>query len=246
LKFTAQANNVRDLVINSMTVSLVTGDKNNVSTLQVVVDGNVVDEDNFNDGEATLSSLGIRIPKGGTKDIALRLNIDNGYNATGLKIRVTFNAGDIEDSKGNNAGGNYPITVDSVSFHVIDSATLYVSRDTDTPDEAIIPGNSNVKYEVARFKFKAVDDDALIQELALVNVDRTFDADAATGDTTPNTDADNVVSKVYIYDTNGNELGNAALVSGVAYFTFSKSIELPEDQDVTLIVKVQPASIDDT
>ncbi len=127
-------------------------------------------------------------------------------------------------------------------------ANVYVTLDSDTPDESIIPGNSNVKYEVARFKFRAVDDDALIQKLALVNVARSFTGNVVTSANTGDiyTGADSVVSKVYVYDTNGNELGSAALVDGVAYFTFTNSIELPRDQDVVLIVKVQPNAINDT
>jgi hypothetical protein len=58
---------------------------------------------------------------------------------------------------------------------------VYVKRDNDTPDEGIIPANPNTEYEVARFKFKAVDDDALIQELTLVNVSTGFSSNYATG-----------------------------------------------------------------
>ena len=250
MKFTVQANNVRDLVLNSMTVSVTDWDQDNLTNLQVVVDGEVVDTDNFNNGSATFSSLGINIPKGWTKDVELRVNVNNGYGSGVLKMKVSFNDWDFEDSKGNSLSAPSPSYVYSAEFTVIQSATVYASRDTNTPTETVIPASTTTEYEVARFKFKAVDDDAQIQELSLVNVATTFTGDYADSNASSSgylyTGADSVVQKVYIYDVDGNKLWETSLVDGVAYFALSDYIDLPQDQDVVIVAKVKSNAINDT
>jgi len=248
LRFTVQANNVRDLKINGFTLSGVKGDWAATPVAKVRVNGQIIDSESFNDGVANFNGLDITVPKGSTTDIDILVDLTTSYSKNNLKVKVKDF--DVEDSKGNSVDTSW-VNVESVLFNVKAGATVYVARDNNTPDEAIIPANTDVKYEVAKFKFKAVDDDAEIQELTLVNVTKNFNYKYATWGTYTgvygNAGADQVVQKVFLYDENGNELANTSLTnSGVAYFALSNPITLPRDQEVVITVKIQPSAINDT
>jgi len=230
LKFTVQANNVRNLKINGFKVKALPGkfDSDGLTTLKVRYNGQIVDVENFDDGNATFNSLGITVPKGGTTDVELLVSLTNSYNSPD-KLQIKVSDFDIEDSKGNTVKTDKTVT--SAEFVVKSAAKLYVNRDSATPAERVLAANPNVEYEVARFKFKAVYDDAQIQELLLENK--------------KGTEADNVIQKVYLYDTNGNKIADTSLVSGYAYFALSTPFTLPKDQETVLIVKVKPNAIND-
>ena len=169
--------------------------------------------------------------------------IDTTTNLTG-SFQIEISNIEYNDTNGNSYTWNDG-KVYSVVWNVVKSAHIYANLDTDTPDEAIIPADPNTEFEVARFKFKATNDDAELQELTLVNVTTGFKQSVYTGGSR-NIDADNVISSVNVYDINGNKLGSASLVSGIAYFAFDNPVELPRDKDVVLIIKIKPNSIDDT
>jgi len=83
MKFTVQANNVRDLKINGFEVSKVSPhfDDGNVSTLKVRYDGQILDTENFDDGSASFNGLDITVPKGGTTDVELLISLNTSYDA---------------------------------------------------------------------------------------------------------------------------------------------------------------------
>jgi len=241
-KYTFQANNVRDIVITDLGVA-VSGDTDNISTLKLVVDGQVVDTENVNGDTVTFNSVNITVPRGGTTEVEILASLNTSYNASTLQI--ILNSVSAEDAKGNSIDVEN-VNVPSALFTVKTSATLYVSADSNTPVENVVAANPNVETEVARFKFKATDDDAQIQELTLVNTTGDI-TDGFSGTDTGDiyTGADSVVNTVYVYDVNGNKLGEAALADGAAYFAFTDPVELPKDQDVVLVVKVKTNAIND-
>jgi len=245
MKFTLQANNVRDLEVNGFDVVLakdgsgnVLGDKDGLTTIKVVANGQVLDTEDFSDGSATFNGLNVNIPKGGTTELSILLSTTTAYDVDNHPyLQIEAKNFDIEDSKGNTVKTDTTpgIPVKSAKFKVVDTATVYISRDSNTPTERPLAANPNVEYEVARFKFKAVDDDAELQELLLKNVD---------GSGNLYTGADSVVNKVYLYDVNGNKLGEATLANGKAYFTLSTPYTFKQDQEESIIVKVKTNSID--
>ncbi len=230
LKFTVQANNVRDLTINGFDVDLLTGDKDGLSTIRVVVDGEVKDTEDLSDGSATFNGLDVVVPKGQTKDIELLLDITTAYNTTTYpKLQIRANNFDVIDSNGNTVDTAGKL-VDSATFDVIDAGSVNIVLDSNSPTISVHAANPATEVEVARYKFKALDDDLEIQELTLVNWSWT----AVT------TDADSVISTVYIYDTNGEKLGEATLTEGKVYFPLSTPIVLPRNEEKVLVIKVKP------
>jgi len=177
--------------------------------------------------------LDIALPKGQTKDIELLLTITTAYNS-GIDLKLLATWFDVIDSNGNtiNTVGK---GVYSAQFDVIDAGDIVVTLDSNSPTTAVHAANPNTEVEVARYKFKAIDDNLEIQELVLVN----WDGSAVIGD------ADSVISRVYLYDTNGDKLGETSLTNGRAYFPLSTPIDLPRDEEKVLVVKVKANSIND-
>ena len=244
-KYTFQANNVRDVKVTDLTLD-VTGDTDNISTLSLAVNGQVVDTENVNGTSVTFNSVNVNVPRGSTAEVSVLATLTTSYN-TGAAFQVTLPAQGVtaEDAKGNTVDSVPSTAIAGPLFNVKTSATLYVSADSNTPVENVVAANPNVEQEVARFKFKATDDDAQIQELALVNVSKTFTGDNATAAADATTGADAVVNKVVVYNTNGDKLGEATLTNGVAYFAFANPVNLTKDQDTVLVVKVKANAIND-
>ena len=240
-KYTFQANNVRDLNITDLTFA-VNGDTPNITTLKLVVNGNVVDTENVNAASVTFNSVNVNVPRGGTAEVQVLATLTTSYDTT-QTFQANLTAVSVEDAKGNTAVNNATLPVNGATFTVVTAATLYVSADSNTPVESVVAANPNTEVEVARFKFKATDDDAQIQELTLVNYPTA--TNAVNGTVTPDTQADSVVNTVFVYDVNGNKLGQATLTNGAAYFAFANPVNLPKDQDTVLVVKVKTNAIND-
>ena len=180
-----------------------------VTSARVYVDGDlntVLDATSFNGSVGTFNGLNIVVPKGGTKVITVLVDTETSYN-TALTLTFTFNNFDIDDDAGNNVANT--VSVVSAVFTVLDSAAITASNHSTTPQDQLIP--SQELTTIAQFKIKAIDDQARIQELALVNVAPTFTADAATGGTARVTTADGTVLSAY--DENNNFLGQATIAS---------------------------------
>ena len=180
-KYTFQANNVRDIKVTDMTLNIATGDTDNISTLALSVNGQVIDTENVNGTSVTFNSVNVNVPRGGTAEVSVLATLTTSYN-TGVAFQVTLpvNGVTAEDAKGNSVASVPSVAKAGPLFNVKSSATLYVSADSNTPVENVVAANPNVETEVARFKFKATDDDAQIQELTLVNVNNAFNANVAT------------------------------------------------------------------
>lgn len=241
MKFTVQANNVRDIRLNGFTVSTTAysgASASDLSNLRVLVDGEVVDSDNFNNGTATFSSLNIPITKGQTEEVELTVDINSSFS-WGFAFSIA--SWDVEDSEWNTVSTSGVPAVSSVIIDVIDSGELYVERDNDSPSEAVLSANPNNLYEVARFKFKAANDSAQLQELTLANLGTNAAPSVGyiTGGTAVSTAADAVVNKVYLYNSSDSKIAEATMSNGYAYFALGDAVKLTKDQWVTVKVKVK-------
>ena len=201
-----QANNVGALTINTITADInVTADAagtttaaktlDYISTAKLVENGQVVDTENVNGNTVTFNSLNINVPKAGTAKFNVLL--DTTTNLSGASFNVSIPAKNITatDEAGNTVNNSTAIT--GVTWNVVNSATLAVTLNSNSPVEQVVAANPNVETEVARFDFRPTNDSAQIQELVLKNV-------TTTGATTTN--ADSLISNVYVYDVNGNKL----------------------------------------
>jgi hypothetical protein len=249
-KYTFQVNNVRDVRLTDLTYTVNGNVYGGVSSLKLMVDGEVVSTENVNGAngattaDVTFNSLNVNVAKGGTKEVTVLATLSSSYS--GSTLQVSLKSGSAEDSKGNNVTMPSTFTA-GATFDVAQSAKIYVSTDSNAPVANIVAANPNTETEVARFKFKATDDDAQMQELTLVNVPTTLDVTTTTGavDSTvaAYTGADAVVSTVYLYDTNGTKLATSVMTDGAAYFSFTSPVVFEEDVDKVLVVKVKTTAI---
>ena len=224
---TVQANNVRDLTINTVQIQLTwTASKNYISTAKLVVNGQVVDTESVNGADVTFNGLNVPVAKWGTQK--LDVQIDTTTSITGGKtiIPKITNIGYV-DADGNSY--NYNTVVNGVTWTATPAASLAMTLNSNSPVEQVVAANPNVETEVARFDFRPTNDNAKIQELLLEN---GTSWSIVTG-------ADSLISNVYVYDTNGNKLWTASLVNGYVDFNFANTVELLKDKTTTLIVKVQ-------
>ena len=234
-----QANSVRDLVLNSFAVTA-SGDTDGVSTARLYVNGNlnvVVDSDNFSNGTATFNGLTVNIPAGGTTTLTILVDTETSYDSA-IDLSFLLKNFDIDDVDGNTVV--FTNTITSATFDVLDSASLDVAAHSTTPNEQLIQAGEYTT--VAQFKFKAIDDAARIQELAVVNVPTSFVGSNATGGTTRSLLADGAI--LSIFNESNVQLGSATMASGVASFSLNPTIPLVKDGNGSIItIKANPRAI---
>lgn len=238
-----QANSVRDLVLSSFAVQA-SGDVNGISTAKLYVDGNMnvlVKSNNFSAGNATFNGLNIVIPAGGTTQLTVLVDTNTSYNTALNPLTFTLKNFDIDDVDGNTVA--FTNTITSAAFTVIDSASLNVSAHSTTPTEQLIQAGESTT--VAQFRFRAIDDAAAVQQLAIVNVPTAFVGSAATGGTVRSMTGDGAI--LSLYNEANTLLGTATMSSGVANFSFIPGVPLAKDGNGSILtVKANPVGINNS
>ncbi|MFZ4648439.1 MAG: beta strand repeat-containing protein [Patescibacteria group bacterium] len=231
-KYTLKALN--DTVkVTSIALASTTGNTVNassVSDIKVFVDGvdtgKIVD---WGTSGATISGLTIEIAKDTTKNIEIKGSFDS--SATGhFKNIMTITA---QDSRGTTVNASsQPI---SAEFAVNANGSLSVAIGGNTPAAGMLASKAGVEQEVAQFKFTAVDDDASLTELNIVNT--AYNASIASSSTKTDA-ADSRIASINLY--NGlNLVDSITPVSGAGTFMISNDkAKVSANSSVTLTVKV--------
>lgn len=178
LKFSIQASNVRDLVLRGFATSL-TGAYINSNggvqdaTLYVAGTTGAQDIESFSNGTTvSFSSLNVTIPAGTSKEFMVVVKTSSTLPDAG-NPDVQFFAKDfvMEDSEGNTVVVN-----DTVYGNPIDvKAALQVfGNRTSATQSSIIPSNGSATVNVGTFELKSDYSDAIVQEIALINLKTSF------------------------------------------------------------------------
>ena len=230
-KFTLKASN-DDVKVTSIALSAnaSTTPASSISDMKLYVDGasvgNIVD---FGSTGATFSSLNFTIAKDSTKSVEIRGSFDSSATG-GFQTTMTVNA---QDSRGTSvASGNVATTT---SFAVVDQGTLNVELGGNTPAAAILAAKS-AEQEVAQFKFTAINDDASLTELNVINT--------AIGSTTISSTsaavsaADSRIAAVKLYD-GATLIDSFVPVNGAGKFTITNDkVKVLANQNKVLSIKV--------
>ena len=241
LKFKVAVNNIRDVELRSFDFTVSSGD-DSVDAVRLMYNGNEVGNVTLNGNNGRVSSIDVIIPRGGAAEFELVADIDADYTGS-LQATVTGFKG--QDTEGVDV--EYNMGVAGAIFTVKDSSSINGTLDnTNTPRTSIVAADGDTRIEVLRFQLEAKDADARLEELTLVNVDKAFTGVEVTGGVSKYTGADNVVTAVKLYDSNGNFIAEAwaGLVDGVAYFALPTPYTLTKDEKETFIVKVK-ANVND-
>jgi len=192
--------------------------------------GSTVD---FGTSGATFSSLNFDIAKDATKNIEIKGSFDSSaVNASNFTTVMTVNA---QDSRGTSiASGNVATTT---NFVINDSGTLNVVLGGSTPAAGMLAAKS-AEQEVAQFKFTAINDDANVTEINVINTPLA----STTGDVATTSDgvadADARISSVRLYD-GATLISSFVPVSGAGTFTITgDKVKVLAGTNKTLSVKV--------
>lgn len=204
-----------------------------ISDMKLFVDGTQVGSTvDFGSTGATFSSLNFTIAKDSTKNIELKGSFDT--SAVGdFKTAMTVNA---QDSRGTSiSGGNVATTTE---FALVNQGTLNTELGGNTPAAAILAAK-NVEQEVAQFKFTAINDDATLTEVNIVNT-----ASSSVNTATATSSADARIAAIKLYD--GTTLIDSFTpVAGTGKFTITNnSVKVLANTSKTLSIKVVLNNID--
>jgi len=228
-KFTLKASN-DDVKVTSISFSTnaSTTAASSISDMKLLVDGtltgNTVD---FGSTGATFSSLNFTIAKDSTKSVELLGSFDTSA-VGGFQTIMTVNG---QDSRGTSiVGGN---TATTTEFAIVNQGTLNTDLGGNTPADAILAAK-NIEQEVAQFKFTAINDDANLTELYVVNAESTStNTSIATSSL-----ADPRIAAVKLYD--GLTLIDSFVpVNGAGKFTITNNAaKVLANNSKTLSIKV--------
>jgi hypothetical protein len=186
--------------------------------------GNTVD---FGSTGATFSSLNFIIAKDSTKNVEVKGSFDS--SATGaFKTVMTVNS---QDSRGTSVtSGNLATTTE---FSVVDQGTLNSELGGNTPAAAILAAKS-AEQEVAQFKFTAINDDASLTEVNVIN-----NAIGATSTSMATTSAaDSRIAAIKLYD-GATLIDSFVPVNGAGKFTITNDkVKVLANTSKTLSIKV--------
>ncbi len=233
-KFTLKAENDS---IKVTSVSLSANASNTLATsisdMKLFVDGaqvgNTVD---FGSTGASFSSLNFTIAKDSTKNVELKGSFDSSATG-GFQTTMTVNS---QDSRGTSVStGNVATTT---MFAVVDQGTLNVELGGNSPAAALLSAKA-AEQEVAQFKFTAINDDASLTELNVVNTAKT-----ATNTSVVDSSADSRIAAVKLYD-GATLIDSFVPVNGAGKFTITNDkVKVLSNTYKTLSIKVSLNTID--
>jgi len=288
MKFSVRANNVRDLYLNGFTITphfdspdatqaiatpgvttvAAALNANNstsfVGDVMVYVDGALVQTLSLPAAAAssvTFNSLGIMIPKGGQKEVVVKVRTYTNHFSDGLNTAATHwdvqyvaSVFDIDDSNGNAIStiNGSAANIVRVNGHALDVAPgIVVQCNNINPIQStIIPASTTTSVTVANFEFRSQYGVSLISELAIANVTAagalvtptatlvgTYNPSALT----PNFDgsADGMILEVY---NGATMVGQGQLINAIAYITFTTPVNLPINTSTVLTIKAKSAN----
>ncbi|MDD4386029.1 MAG: hypothetical protein PHD06_12715 [Bacteroidales bacterium] len=194
--------------------------------------GNIVD---FGSTGAIFSSLNFTIAKDSTKSVEIKGSFDT--SAVGeFATEMTVNS---QDSRGTSINSGNKAT--TTNFVIVDQGSLRVELGGNTPAAAILPTDNNIEQEVAQFKFTAINDEAILTELNVINT--AADATQATSTTATNA-ADARIAAVKLYD-GATLIDSFVPVNGAGKFTITNnSIKIAANTGKTLSIRVVLNNID--
>lgn len=236
-KFTLKATNDTVKVTSiALGTNLGTTSANSINDMKLFVDGaqvgNVVD---FGSTGATFSSLNFTIAKDSTKAVEIKGSFDTSA-AGSFQTVMTVNA---QDSRGTSVTSGNVAT--STTFVVVDQGTLNAELGGNTPAAGILAAK-NVEQEVAQFKFTAINDEATLTELNVINTPLASTTIASTSAGVA--DADARIAAIKLYD--GSTLIDSFVpVNGAGRFTITNNaVKVAANQSKTLSIKVVLNNID--
>jgi hypothetical protein len=209
---------------------------NSISDMKLFVDGvqtgNVVD---FGSTGANFSSLNFTIAKDSTKNIEIKGAFDTSATG-GFETLMTVNS---QDSRGTSiVSGN---TASTTKFVVVSQGSLNVELGGNTPAAAMLAAKS-VEQEVAQFKFTAVNDEASLTELNVINT--AIDTTNISSTTAASSTADARIAAIKLYD-GATLIDSFVPVSGAGKFTITNDkVKVLANQSKTLSIKVVLNNID--
>lgn len=233
-KFTIKASN-DDVKITSIALGANIAASNTASStlatsindMKLFVDGTQVGSTvDFGTSGGTFSSLNFTVAKDSTKNIELKGSFDT--SAAGVfQTVMTINS---QDSRGTSiTSGDLATTT---RFAIVDQGSLNVDLGGNTPAAAILVSKS-VEQEVAQFKFTAINDDASLTELNIINTTKI-----ATDTAVATSSADARIASVKLYD--GTTLIDSFVpVNGAGRFTITNDkVKVLANNSKTLSIKV--------
>lgn len=235
-EFAVSHNNVRDVKVTSITVSLVAGSGQYVNSLTLSGENMEVVKSvtsSFSQ-PVVFNSLNMLVPKNATKKFKLYGNINTSYTGN-LQLNVAIS--DAESIKADGSTNQFTTLTNrnTAPFLVEAGAVFTVAKISDsTPATSVVV--ADVESTIARYDFRVSKDSATIQELAFTGTAGAYNAGVefavfANGATTPSTNRQSLVQ------------------SGSDYYLSFNGLALPlgKDVDTSYFVKSRTSSnIDST
>lgn len=245
IKFSARANNVRDLKLNAFKLTIaspfVGANSNFITDADLYVDGTRVATESFsNTTTLTFNSLNVTIPKATSKAFEVKVRTYNGnwISATG-DVKFVADTFDIQDEKGYTIPNVSSIMVAGNLIDVLGGLNVN-GQITNPTSTTIIPATSTASgVKVGTFQMKTDYDTAEVKELAIVNFSgaaTTTICGSAVSCADLNATADGLTVEV---SRNGVVLGNAQLLNGVAYITLNSGITINSSSNTNFDVTVK-------
>ena len=219
--------------------SIVSGDYTGLTNGILKADGVVISDTENATGSGTsatftFDSLDYEIAAGEQTTFAFYSDLSSSLTATaGFTINLDYSDSLFEDSQGDEiteaSDGDNDVT--SPALDIISGGLLTVTVDGDTPDNAILTGNSTGN-EVARFRLSAAYDAIEVTDLYLAN---NF---TDSSDDSPETGTDANISALKIY-VDGELVDSRALSSGLVHYgpLGNDSITVPKNSSKVVVVK---------
>ena len=256
IEFNLRASNVSDLFVNGFTVNMVapfTGNLGYVGSAQLWVGDTLISTEDFaNTQSVTFNSLGVLVPKGSsTKFTVLVKTYDNhpaGATASTWDARYTASNWDIVDTKGNTV--TYTATLNGNYIDVKGSVNVDGNL-SNSVATSIIPDSVSEYVKVGAFTLRTDYNNAMVREVALVNLGSTFVSSTVNGTTlacggsapaytTPCTNASTMADGMMVELRNGSGvLGEGQLINGVAYIVFNNPVQISSSMSKTMDVFVK-------
>jgi hypothetical protein len=200
-----------------------------ISDMKLFVDGvqvgNTVD---FGTSGSNFSSLNLTIAKDSTRNIEIKGSFDTSA-AGDFATLMTINS---QDSRGTSIVTGHTAT--TTEFAVLAQGTLNTELGGNTPAAAMLASKST-EQEVAQFKFTAINDDASLTELNIVN---TASSSAIASSTTATSSADARIASIKLYD-GATLIDSFTPVNGAGKFTITNDkVKVLANNSKTLSIKV--------
>lgn len=249
LKFTIDANDSSDAVINSLTFA--TDSSNtfvaaNVTNLQLYVDG-VKEGSPVDLTSGSITDANFTVPQ--SQQVQVELKGDLTTATTSQTLHIKLSTVDASDEEGNTITvSSDVVTSDTLSIETGGSFTLTV--DGNTPDEDIIVGDGgSTWFPVARYRATAENEDIKITDLYFFNATTT---NVASDGTATSTYADDRIQTLGVF-VDGVQKAQKNLSSGAVQFDLGEeenpsgfgSIIVPKDDSIKIEVRAKINNIVD-